>query len=153
MDSKDKLWGLPASLKALLRHFSTGFNSVLPVPTTWSFGFFRSGQISSGFAWFSLTAGQYSNKKPDYSGIGFTLPTLTGSNHIPIVKELSLLYEKRSAKSTEATPYIPALKDGVLRRFPDKIRSSPCRLALQRLNAEKPKKISCHTALLPSARE
>ncbi|MGO9612631.1 MAG: hypothetical protein ACLPX5_06320 [Dissulfurispiraceae bacterium] len=103
------------ALKAAL---STGFNSGLPAPTTWSFTFFRSGQVSNGIAWFSRTAGECSNKAPDYFGIDFTLPTVTGNNRIPIVKE-HCHYFKRivSQKSSNGTPYISALKDGVLRRF------------------------------------
>ncbi|MGO9612160.1 MAG: hypothetical protein ACLPX5_03905 [Dissulfurispiraceae bacterium] len=106
------------ALKAAL---STGFNSGLPAPTTWSFSFFRSGKVSNGIAWFSLTAGEHSNKTPDYVGIDFMLPTVTGNNRIPIVKE-HLYYCNRtvSRKSTNGTPYISALKDGVLRRFYDK---------------------------------
>ncbi|MGO9612343.1 MAG: hypothetical protein ACLPX5_04860 [Dissulfurispiraceae bacterium] len=66
---------------------STGFNSGLPAPTTWRFSFFRSAQLSNGIAWLSLTAGEYSNETPDYFGIDFTLPTMTGNNRRPIVKE------------------------------------------------------------------
>ncbi|MGO9612073.1 MAG: hypothetical protein ACLPX5_03465 [Dissulfurispiraceae bacterium] len=93
---------------------STGFNSGLPAPITWSFSFFRSGQLSNGIAWFSLTAGEYSNKTPDYFGIDFTLPTTTGNNPIPIVKE-RWYYSKEtvSPKSSNGTPYISALKDRV----------------------------------------
>ncbi|HYA31768.1 MAG TPA: hypothetical protein VED67_03340, partial [Thermodesulfovibrionales bacterium] len=52
------------------------------------------GQVKhpTAIAWFSLTDRAYSNKTPDYGGIDFTLSTLTDSNLIPIVKELSLLY-------------------------------------------------------------
>ena len=37
------------------------------------------GQVKhpTGIAWFSLTAGEYSIKTPDYFGIDFTLPTVT----------------------------------------------------------------------------
>src|SRR5208283_765874 len=77
----------PLHRGALRAALSTGFNSGLPAPTTWSFSFFRSGQLSNGIAWFSLTAGEYSNKTPDYFGIDFTLPTMTGNNRRPIVKE------------------------------------------------------------------
>ena len=80
------------------------------------------GQVKhpTAIAWFSLTAGQYSNKTPDYVGIDFTLSTVTDSNLIPIVKELSLLYASGFTKSRRNTPYISGLNAGVLRRFLDK---------------------------------
>src|SRR5208283_4197535 len=123
----------PLHRGALRAALSTGFNSGLPAPTTWSFSFFRSGQLSNGIAWFSLTAGEYSNKTPDYFGIDFTLPTMTGNNRRPIVKE-RWYYSKRtvSQKSGNGTPYISALKDGVLRRLPDNRRGLTCKYCTDR---------------------
>jgi len=93
----------------LLHRFSTGFNSGLPAPTTWSFVSLGQFRHPTAIAWFSLTAGAYSNKTPDYGGIDFTLSTLTDSNLVPIVKELS--YASSVTKSRRGTPYISGLKE------------------------------------------
>jgi len=68
------------------------------------------GQVNhpTAIAWFSLTAGAYSNKIPDYVGIDFMLSTLTDSNLIPIVKELSLLMSAALQNQEEARLIPPA---------------------------------------------
>ena len=85
------------------------------------------GQVKhlTAIAWFSLTAGAYSSNTPDYVGIDCTLSTLTDSNLIPIVKELSLLYASSVTTSRRGTPYISGLNAGVLRRFLDKYLTFP----------------------------